>query len=98
MHNLVIMGILESIGGLLDNISNILWGEQGRIPVLLHPGNKSAIPAKGHDHIGQDRSMNGCLAKVKEWQDVRMVEHGDSPGLAQKQACRIGVVIVGLDD
>jgi hypothetical protein len=42
--------------------------------------------------------MDGCLTKVKEWQDVRMVKHGDSPGLAQKKACRIGVGIFGLDD
>src|SRR5438270_2579353 len=98
MHNLAIMGVLEGTGGLLDNIPHILWGKQGSIPALLHPGSKSALLTKGHDHIGQYRSMDGCLTKVKEWQNVRMVEHGDSPGLALKKTSRIGVEIFGLDD
>ena len=42
--------------------------------------------------------MNGCLTKVEKWQDVRMVEGSDSPGLALKQACRIRVEVFGLDD
>jgi hypothetical protein len=98
MHNLAIMSVLEGTGGLLDKKSHIVWGERGSIPALLHPGSKRALLTKGHNHIGQYRSMDGCLTKVKEWQDVRMVEHSDSPGLALKKACRIGVGIVGLDD
>ena len=42
--------------------------------------------------------MDGGLTKVKEWQDVRMVEHGDSPGLALKKTGRIGVGIFSLND
>src|SRR5258707_5828699 len=98
MHNLVVMGVLQGTGGLLDKTSHIVGGEQGSIPALLHPGSKGALLTKGHDHIGQDRSMNACLTKVKEWQDVRMVEHGDSPGLALKKTCRIRIGIFGLDD
>src|SRR6266568_4088656 len=89
MHNLVVMGVLKSTGSLLDNEPNILWGEQGSKGVLL---------TKGHHHIGQCHAMDGCLTKVKEWQDMRMVEHGDSPGLAQEKTSRIGVGIFGLND
>jgi hypothetical protein len=42
--------------------------------------------------------MNACLTKVKEGQDVRMVEHGDSPGFALKKTCCIRIGIFGLDD
>jgi hypothetical protein len=29
---------------------------------------------------------------------LKMIEHGDSPGLALKKACRIGVGIFGLNE
>ena len=98
MHNLVVMCVLEGTGSLLYNKTNIVRGEQESIPALLHPGSKGVLFTKGHDHIGQYHAMDGCLTKVKQGQDVRMVEHGDSPGLALKKACRIGVGIFGLDD
>src|SRR5260370_36467643 len=68
------------------------------MPALLHPGSKGVFFTKGHHHIGQCRSMDGCLTKVKEWQDVRMVEHCDSPGLAQEKMSLIGVGIFSLND
>src|SRR5260370_15066776 len=98
MHNLMVMGVLKGTGSLLYNNSNILWGEQGSIPALLHPGSKGVLFTKGHNHIGQCRSMDGCLTKVKEWQDVRMGEHGDSSCLAQEKTSRIGVGIFSLND
>src|SRR6266566_2262189 len=98
MHHLVVVGILKGTGSLLDNESNIVWGEQGSMPALVHPGSKGVLLTKGHNHIGQCRSMDGCLTKVKEGQDVRMVEHGDRPGLAQEQTSRIRVGIFGLND
>ena len=98
MHNLVVMCVLEGTGSLLYNKTNIVRGEQESIPALLHPGSKGVLFTKGHDHIGQYRSMNGCFTKVKEWQDVTMVEHGDSPGLALKKASCVGIGIFGLDD
>jgi hypothetical protein len=42
--------------------------------------------------------MDGCLTKVKEGQDVRMVENGDSPCLAQEKTSCIGVGIFSLND
>src|SRR5947199_5887264 len=98
MHNLVVVGVLKGTGGLLYNKSHILGRGPGSIPALLHPCSKSALLTKGHDHIGQCRSMDGCLTKVKERQDVRMVEHGDSPCLSLKKTSRIGIGIFSLND
>jgi hypothetical protein len=67
------------------------------MPALLYPGGKGALLTKRHDHIGHCCSIDGRLTKVEEWQNVRMVEHGDSPGFALKKACRIGIESICLE-
>src|SRR5216683_3011071 len=52
VDHLMAVGVLKGTGSLLYNQCNIVWGEQGSLPALLHPGSKGALLTKGHHHIG----------------------------------------------
>src|SRR5205085_9376315 len=57
--------------------------------VLLEPVGKGTFPAERHDHVDERSVENGFLTEFEKRENVRMIEGGDGPGLALKEASNL---------
>src|SRR2546427_1917878 len=82
------MDVLECIGGLPDDMSYIFRGKY-LIPFALpEPVREGAFLAKRHHHISERTPVETLLSKVKQGQDMWMIERSDGLHLSLKEAHR----------
>src|SRR5579885_1063838 len=85
MNDVVIVGILECVGSLLNNGDQFLWRERSGVVVLLYPLQERAFGAIRHHQESETRSLHSFLTIVEKRQDWGVIEVSNGPRLAQEE-------------
>src|SRR5205085_8573421 len=88
MNSPAVMGVLESVRSLLNKIGDFSRGERiGRLSCLaLYPIGQGTFSAKGHNHVQEHCPIGAFFAKVKQRQDLWMVERHNGLHLRLEEA------------
>ncbi len=86
VNDLLVMGVLQRIGGLLQQGCHLDRREQCRAASLPQPVREGAIFAIRHHQVVEPLAVERFISVGVQGQDVGMIEPGNRPSLALEEA------------